>query len=110
MLTQGATPDNFAIAQMFAQAQQWVASQGGSGADGQRLAMLALYKQLMMTVAVEAFQDVYRVVAALTLFAVVPALLLRSVRRTRPKDGQSSSPTQSPPDADAHRLAHALGE
>ena len=34
--------------------------------------MPALYKQLMMTVAVEAFQDVYRVVAALTLFAVVP--------------------------------------
>lgn len=66
------------------------ASQGGSGADGQRLAMLTLYKQLMMTVAVEAFQDVYRVVAALTLFAVVPALLLRSARRARPKDDQSA--------------------
>ncbi len=55
--------------------------------------MPALYKQLMMTVAVEAFQDVYRVVAALTLFAVVPALLLRSVRRARPKDDQSSDST-----------------
>ena len=110
VLTQGATPDNFAIAQMFAQAQQWVASQGGSGADGQRLAMLALYKQLMMTVAVEAFQDVYRVVAALTLFAVVPALLLRSVRRARPKDDQSASPTPSPPDVNTLHVSHAMGE
>ncbi|NDE77299.1 MAG: hypothetical protein EB039_14765, partial [Proteobacteria bacterium] len=90
--------------------QQWVASQGGSGADGQRLAMLALYKQLMMTVAVEAFQDVYRVVAALTLFAVVPALLLRSVRRARPKDDQSSDPTPSPPDVNTLHLSHAMGE
>ena len=88
VLTRGATPDNYTIAQIFAQAQQWVASQGGSSAVRQQLTMLDPYKQLIMTVAVSAFQDVYRVVAALTLFAVVPALLLRSARRSRPKDNQ----------------------
>ena len=106
ILVQGATPDNLGVQQLFGQAQQWAVSQGQSLADAQRLAMLTLYKQMMMTSAVMSFQDVFRIVSILTLFAIIPAAFLRVKRR-------SAAPgTAATREAAASReaAAHAMGE
>lgn len=100
ILAQGVTPDNVGVQQLFGQAQQWAVSQGQSLADAQRLAILTLYKQMMMTSAVMSFQDVFRIVSILTLFAIIPATFLRVKRR-------SASPS---PGASREAAAHALGE
>ena len=94
ILAQGATPDNLGVQQLFGQAQQWAIANGQSFADAQRLAMQALYKQMMMTSAVMSFQDVFRVVSILTLFAIIPAAFLRV--RKRPATREAA--------------AHAMGE
>ena len=94
MLFRSATLDNLGVQQLFGQAQQWAIANGQSFADAQRLAMQALYKQMMMTSAVMSFQDVFRVVSILTLFAIIPAAFLRVRKRPATREA----------------VAHAMGE
>jgi hypothetical protein len=80
-LAQGATSTNLTLQQSLGQVQQWVLTHGGSLAQAQAEGLLVVYKQLTLTAAVHAFDDVFIVAAALTLLALVPAVFLGRDKR-----------------------------
>ena len=85
MLTQTVTPENLPLQQLMSSAQQWGAVQGLSLAQSQAMAMMLAAKQVAMSAAVMAFDDVFRFTAAITLIAIVPALFLRTQKPTGPR-------------------------
>lgn len=78
MLAQTLTPENIPFQQMLSTAQQWAAYQGLSGVQAQALGMMVAFKQVALGASVMAFDDVFRVTAVITLFAIPPALFLKS--------------------------------
>jgi len=89
MLVQTVTPNNIPLQQMLAQAQQWVVSHGGTAVQGQAAGLAMVMRQLQLTSGVQAFDDVFRIAAILTLLALIPALFLRT---GRPSAGQGGAP------------------
>ena len=85
MLTQTVTPENLPLQQLMSSAQQWGAVQGLSLAQSQAMALMLAAKQVAMSAAVMAFDDVFRFTAAITLIAIVPALFLRTQKPTGPR-------------------------
>ncbi len=90
LLTQTATPDNLALQQVLAQAQQWVVAHGGSAAQGQATGLMLVYRQLVLTASIASFDDVFRITAGVTLVAILPALFLRPPRRVSGGRGESA--------------------
>lgn len=80
VLAQTVRPDNLAVQQLLARVQEWVVGQGGSLVQAQAAGMLALVRDVQLTAAVMAFDDVFRITALSTLVALLPALFLRDVR------------------------------
>jgi len=81
VLSQTATPTNITLQQTLGQIQQWVLQHGGTAAQAQADAMLAVAQKLYQTAAVQSFDDVFMVAAAITLLAVVPALFIGKSER-----------------------------
>jgi EmrB/QacA subfamily drug resistance transporter len=80
MLAQTVTPQNFALQQLMSTAQQWGLSQGLSALQAQAMGTMVAAKQVAITAAVMGFDDVFRVTAVITLFAVIPAVFMKSER------------------------------
>jgi MFS family permease len=81
MLSQTVTPDNIPLQQLMASAQQWAMSQGMSAAQSQAMGVMIAARQVSLSAAVMGFDDVFRVTAAITLLAILPALFMKT-RRT----------------------------
>jgi hypothetical protein len=82
MLSQTVTPENLPLQQLMSSAQQWGAAQGLTAAQSQTMALMLAFKQVTLSAAVMAFDDVFRFTAAITLIAIIPALFLRTPRST----------------------------
>lgn len=74
VLSQSATSDNLPILQLLSAAQSYIVQQGGTAAQGQLVGMMAVYQKLQLTGAIMAFDDVFRIAAVVTLFALIPAM------------------------------------
>jgi DHA2 family multidrug resistance protein len=82
ILSQTVTPENLPLQQLASAAQQWGASQGLSLAQSQAMAMMLAAKQVALSAAVMAFDDVFRFTAVITLFAIIPALFMSAPKST----------------------------
>src|SRR5438270_1095519 len=80
MLSQTVTPDNVPLQQMMSPAQQWAISQGMNVVQSQALGVMMAARQVSLSAAVMGFDDVFRVTAAITLLAIVPALFMKTRR------------------------------
>ncbi|HTD76116.1 MAG TPA: hypothetical protein VK898_00665, partial [Chloroflexota bacterium] len=80
MLSQTVTPDNVPLQQMMGAAQQWAISQGMNAVQSQALGVMMAARQVSLSAAVMGFDDVFRVTAAITLLAIVPALFMKTRR------------------------------
>jgi len=87
MLAQTVTPDNLALQQLMNTAQQWGVAQGMTAVQAQTMAMMMAGKQVALNAAVMGFDDVFRVTAVITLFAVIPALFMKTTRHASPGRG-----------------------
>jgi MFS family permease len=82
ILSQTVTPENLPLQQLVSTAQQWGASQGLSLGQSQAMAMMLAAKQVALSAAVMAFDDVFRFTAVITLFAIIPALFMSAPKST----------------------------
>jgi EmrB/QacA subfamily drug resistance transporter len=80
ILAESATADNLPLQQAMAMAQQWALAQGLSAVQAQAMAMMVAARQVATSAAVMGFDDVFRVTAVITLFAIIPALFMRTTR------------------------------
>ncbi len=78
MLSQTVTPENIPLQQLMGQMQQWAAANGFAAVQTQTMGMLAVARQVAQAAAVMGFDDVFRVTAAVTLLALLPAAFMRS--------------------------------
>jgi EmrB/QacA subfamily drug resistance transporter len=78
MLSQTVTPESIPVQQLMTNASQLAVSQGLSAAQGQMMGMLLAYQRVATSGSVMAFDDVFRVTAAVTLLAIIPALFLKT--------------------------------
>jgi hypothetical protein len=85
MLVQTVTPQNLPLQQVMTQAQQWAVSHGASVVQGQMMGLMVASRQVAATAAVMAFDDVFRVTAAITLLAIVPAVFMRTSKPAGPR-------------------------
>ena len=82
IISQTVTPENLPLQQLISTAQQWGAVQGLSAAQSQAMAMMLAAKQVALAASVMAFDDVFRVTAAVTLLAIIPALFMATPKTT----------------------------
>lgn len=82
MLSQTATPENLPLQQLISAAEQWGATQGLSVAQSQAMGVMLAAKQVALSAAVMAFDDVFRFTATITLLAIIPALFMQTPRST----------------------------
>ncbi len=80
MLSQTITPENIPLQQMMSATQQWALSQGMNAVQSQAAGIMMAARQVALSAAVMGFDDVFRVTAAITLLAIVPALFLKTRR------------------------------
>jgi DHA2 family multidrug resistance protein len=80
ILSQGVTPFNFPMQQLLDSAQQWALSHGMSVAQSQMMGTMLAARQVATTAAVMGFDDVFRVTAAITLLAIIPAAFMSTKR------------------------------
>jgi hypothetical protein len=80
MLSQGVTPDNLPLQQLISSAQQAGLAQGMTAAQAQAMGAMMAARAVATSAAVMGFDDVFRVTAAITLLAVVPALFMKTRR------------------------------
>ena len=80
MLSQGVTPDNLPLQQLISAAQQSGLAQGMTAAQSQMMGAMVAARQVALSSAVMGFDDVFRVTAVITLFAVIPALFMKTTR------------------------------
>jgi DHA2 family multidrug resistance protein len=85
MLGQTVTPENIPLQQMVAQMQQWAAMNGFSGVQAQMMGVMAAARQVAQAAAVMGFDDVFRVTAAVTLLAMIPAAFMHTPMSTGPR-------------------------
>jgi sugar phosphate permease len=81
MLAQSATPDNLPLQQLMSTAQQWGLAQGMTAVQAQAMGAMVAGRQIAVSAAVMGFDDVFRVTAAITLLAIVPALFMKTTRQ-----------------------------
>jgi len=65
--------------------QQWASMHGYSAVQAQMMGVMAAYQQVVTAAAVMAFDDVFRVTAAVTLLALIPAAFMRTPKTTGPR-------------------------
>jgi DHA2 family multidrug resistance protein len=82
MLAQTVTPENLPLQQLISQAQQWGVTQGMTAAQSQMMGVMIAAKAVAMNAAVMGFEDVFRVTAVVTLFAIIPALFMKTTRHS----------------------------
>jgi hypothetical protein len=82
MLAQTVTPENLPLQRLMSMAQQMAASHGFSSLQSQAMALMMAGQQVALGAAVMAFDDVFRVTAAVTLLAIPPALFMRRPQAT----------------------------
>jgi DHA2 family multidrug resistance protein len=82
IISQTVTPENLPFQQLISATQQWGADQGLSMAQSHAMAMMLAAKQVALSAAVMAFDDVFRFTAAITLIAIIPALFLKTPKST----------------------------
>jgi DHA2 family multidrug resistance protein len=80
MLAQTVTPQNLPLQQLISSAQQWAATQGMTTVQAQAMGMMIAAKQVALSAAVMGFDDVFRVTAVITLFALLPALFMKTTK------------------------------
>jgi EmrB/QacA subfamily drug resistance transporter len=80
MLAQTVTPQNLPLQQLMANAQQWALAQGMSAVQAQAMGTLLAARQVALSAAVMGFDDVFRLTAVITLFAIIPALFMKTTR------------------------------
>jgi DHA2 family multidrug resistance protein len=84
ILSQTLTPDNIPFQQVLSSAHQWALTQGLPDAQAQMMGTMLAARQVATSAAVMGFDDVFRVTAAITVLAIIPALF---IRRTHPPAG-----------------------
>ena len=67
IISQTVTPENLPLQQLMSTAQQWGATQGLTVVQSQAMAMMLAAKQVALSAAVMAFDDVFRFTATITL-------------------------------------------
>jgi MFS family permease len=82
ILSQTVTPDNVPLQQLMATARQWGLSQGMDGAQASAMGVMLAARQVALAGSVMAFDDVFRVTAAVTLLAIIPALFMKTQKQT----------------------------
>ncbi len=87
MLGQTATPQNIPLQQMLANTVQMFSHLGVALAQAQALAMGMLQQYIALSAATMGFDDVFRVAAAITLLAMMPAAFLKTSKRAAPGGG-----------------------
>jgi len=85
MLSQTVTPENIPLQQMVGQVTQWAATHGLSAVQAQSMGVLIAFRQVAQTAAVMGFDDVFRVTAAFTLIALVPAAFMADKKSAGPR-------------------------
>jgi DHA2 family multidrug resistance protein len=80
MLAQTVTPQNLPLQQLMSTAQQWAVAHGMTAVQAQAMGMMIAVKQVATSAAVMGFDDVFRVTGVITLFAVLPALFMKTTR------------------------------
>jgi len=80
MLSQTVTPQNLALQQLMSTAQQWGLAQGLSGLQAQAVGTMVAARQVAMSASVMGFDDVFRVTAVITVFAIIPALFMKTTK------------------------------
>ena len=81
MLSQMVTPENLPLQQLVSSVQQWSIAQGYTVAQAQGMAIMMAARQVSTAAAVMGFDDVFRVTAAITLLAIIPAAFMKTTRR-----------------------------
>src|SRR5262249_6702456 len=87
VLSQTATPQNIPMEQMLTNTVQMFSHLGVALAQAQALAMAMLQQYIALSAAVMGFDDVFRIAAAITLLAMVPAAFLKTSKRAAPGGG-----------------------
>ena len=82
MIAQTVTPENIPLQQAMAQLQQWASTLGASALEAQALGLRMLFGQVAQMATVMAFDDVFRVTAAFTLLALIPAAFMDVKKQT----------------------------
>lgn len=90
VLSQMVTPQNFPLQQVLSSTQTWAQGQGMSSAQAQMMGVMMVARQVGITAAVMSYDDVFRVTAAVTLLAVLPALFLNARKMPRGDPGAAS--------------------
>jgi EmrB/QacA subfamily drug resistance transporter len=85
MLAQTVTPANLPLQRLMSMAQQMAAAHGLSDMQSHAMGLLMASQQVLLSAAVMAFDDVFRVTAVVTLLAIPPALFMRRPRMTGPR-------------------------
>jgi len=85
MLAQTVTAENLPLQQLMSMAQQWGVSQGLTAVQAQAMGMMVAIRQVSTAASVMAFDDVFRFTAVITLFAIIPALFMKT---TKPPAGK----------------------
>ena len=80
MLSQLVTPDNIPLQRLLSTAQAWALGHGMSAAQAQVTGLLMVGRQVATTAAVMSYDDVFRITAAVTLLAFLPAMFLKTTR------------------------------
>jgi len=65
--------------------QQWAAMHGYTGMQAQMMGVMAAAQQVAQTAAVMGFDDVFRVTAAVTLLAMIPAAFMSTPKSMAPR-------------------------
>jgi EmrB/QacA subfamily drug resistance transporter len=80
MLSQLVTPDNIPLQQLLSSTQAWALGHGMSAAQAQVMGLMVVARQVATTAAVMSYDDVFRITAAVTLLAFLPAMFLKTTR------------------------------
>jgi EmrB/QacA subfamily drug resistance transporter len=89
MLSQVVTAENIPLQEVMSSAQAWALGHGMSAAQAQVMGLMLVSRQVATSAAVMAFDDVFRITAAVTLLALLPALFLKTRKSTRGSHGPS---------------------
>jgi hypothetical protein len=89
MLSQVVTPENIPLQEVMSSAHAWALGHGMSAAQAQVMGLMLVSRQVATSAAVMAFDDVFRITAAVTLLALLPALFLKTRNTTRGSHGPS---------------------
>jgi EmrB/QacA subfamily drug resistance transporter len=85
MLSQTVTPENIPLQQVMGQMQQWAVANGFAAVQAQTMGLMVAARQVAQAAAVMGFDDVFRVTAAITLVALIPAAFMRTPKSTGPR-------------------------